>query len=66
MKKPSPKNSFPSQKNFHKLVRKIVLELKASMLFFHLIIHNHTLRKLPEGVVALKSLEDSGAHCFSV
>lgn len=67
MKKPSPRNSFPSQKNFHKLVRKIVLELIASMLFSHLIIHNHTLGiKLPEGVVALKSLEDSGAHCFSV
>jgi hypothetical protein len=33
---------------------------------FHLI-HDHTLgMKLPEGVVALKSLEDSRAHCFSV
>lgn len=63
-----PPKLFPIPKTFHKLVRKIVLELIVSMLFFfHFIIHNHTLGiKLPEGVVALKSLEDSGAHCFSV
>lgn len=69
-KKPSPKRPFPplpSKKNHFHVSEKNSIRTHSFHASFNLIIHHHTLgMKLPEGVVALKSLEDSGAHCFSV
>lgn len=67
MKTQSPKHPYPLQKKkIPQVSQKNNIRIH-SFHAFHLTIHNHILgMKLPEGVVALKSLGDSRAHCFSV